>query len=858
MAKRALLIANSEYEDEHFAPLPAAAADASALAEVLADPAIGEFSVDQQVNVDQRTAMRSVESFFASARPDDLLLLHVSLHGWKDLRNRLYFVARDTERAYLGATAIPAEFVSDHMGQSRCRQIVLLLDCCYSGAFAANMLRRAVEPPAVDVAEPFAGTGRVVVTASTALQFAHEGEQDVLSSMVETQPSVFTSAVVEGLRGGAADLDGDGLVSVDELYDYVHEQVRRRVPAQTPTMSVDSVQGTIHLAYSPRNPDSDLIGELRGAVGAPQSWKRIGALHLLERLLGSVRESTREAATKALLTLAADADPEVGHKARQLWFARGLGELPRVARAPRPTQRADDPASLAFGIDFGTTNSSIGVMEAGEVRLIPNAEGSVVTPSVVALTAAGPLVGEAAKRQAVTNPEHTVRSVKLRLGTDWGIEHGGRRYSAEQIAALILGRLRADAEAYVGVPMNGAILTVPAYFTLVQRHALAEAAELAGIRALRIINEPTAAAMTYGLNLGDQEQTVLMFDLGGGTFDVSLLEVTHGVCEVRATAGDNRLGGDDWDQALIDHLIGLARRQHGVELGHDVLVLQRLKEAAEAAKIDLTSASVAEVRLPYLTTGPAGPVHLDATVTRREFEALTRPVLERCGPHITRVIKDAGVTLADVDHVILVGGSTRMPAIGRYVRGLTGGKEPYRGLIPEGVVTGATLEAGVLRGAVRDILLLDVTPLTLGIQTSGGIFTKLVERNTTIPTLRTEIFTTSRDNQRTATIHVLEGEHESPDRNKTLGVMELTALPDAAGREPQIEIAFDIDANGTLAVSAQDLGSKRTVSLTIDRTAVKEATRHLQSPRWPTMVDSLVAVQPGPPPDIPAPPARAT
>ena len=858
MAKRALLIANSEYEDDHFAPLPAAAADASALAEVLADPAIGEFSVDQRINVDQRTAMRSVESFFASAKPDDLLLLHVSLHGWKDLQNRLYFVARDTERAYLSATAIPAAFVSDHMGQSRCRQIVLLLDCCYSGAFAANLLRRAAEPPAVDVAAPFAGSGRVVVTASTALQFAHEGERDVLSSMVEAQPSVFTSAVVDGLRGGAADLDGDGLVSVDELYDYVHEQVRRRVPAQTPTMSVDSVQGTIHLAYSPRNPDSDLIGEMRGAVAAPQSWKRIGALHLLERLLGSVREPTRDAATKALLALVADADPEVGRKARQLWSARGLGELPHVARAARPSPRTDDAAGLAIGIDFGTTNSSIGLMEAGEVRLIPNAEGSVVTPSVVALTAAGPLVGEAAKRQAVTNPRYTVRSVKLRLGTDWSIEHGGRRYSAEQIAALILGRLRADAEAYVGGPLNGAILTVPAYFTLVQRHALAEAAELAGIRALRILNEPTAAAMTYGLNLQDQEQTVLMFDLGGGTFDVSLLEVAHGVCEVKATAGDNQLGGDDWDQALVDQLIGLARRQHGVEVGHDVLVLQRLKEAAEAAKIDLTSASVAEVRLPYLTTGPAGPVHLDATVTRGEFEALTRPVLERCGPHITRVIKDAGLTLADVDHVILVGGSTRMPAIGRYVRRLTGGKEPYRGLIPEGVVTGATLEAGVLRGAVRDILLLDVTPLSIGIQTSGRIFTKLVERNTTIPTVRTEVFTTSRDNQRTVTIHVLEGEDESPDRNRTLGVLELTDLPAAPAREPRIAVSFDIDANGTLAVSAEDLGTQRTVSLTIDRTAVESAARSLRSSRWPTLLDDLLAVRPGPPPPPAPTPTRTS
>jgi molecular chaperone DnaK len=560
--------------------------------------------------------MRALEGFFASAKPDDLLLLHLSLHGWKDLRNRLHFVVRDTERGYLGSTAISAGFVGDRVTHSRSRQVVVLLDCCYSGAFTADMLRRAAGPPQVDVAEPFAGTGRVVLTASTALQFAHEGEPEVRSSWAAAQPSVFTAAVVEGLRDGSADLDGDGYVSAGELYDYVYDRVRQRVPGQTPTLSVDSAQAVIYLARSPRVVDGDLLAEMKAAVAERQAWRRIGALHLVERLLGSVREPTREAAREALLGLTRDADQEVALRARELWYGRGLGDIPTHGPARRVRQPRGTSSRPVVGIDFGTTNSAVGLLEGGDVRLVPNAEGALITPSLVAVTADGEtLVGAAAKRQAVTNPEYTVRSVKLKLGTGWSIERGGIRYTAEGIAAIILSRLHSDAKAYLGCDIYGAVLTVPAYFDQVQRQALFEAAEIAGIPVRRIVNEPTAAAITYGLNR-ENEQTVLMFDLGGGTFDVSLLEIAEGVCEVRATAGDNHLGGDDWDQKIIDHLVHTVGTQHGVDIRHEAMALQRLKEAAEAAKIDLSSSTTTDIHLPYLAGTRDGPVHLDLTLAR--------------------------------------------------------------------------------------------------------------------------------------------------------------------------------------------------------------------------------------------------
>ncbi|MEO3751217.1 Hsp70 family protein [Streptomyces sp. B6B3] len=855
MAKRALIIANSRYDDAHFATLPAATADAAELAKVLGDPDIGGFAVDALVDVEQRTASRALESFFSHAKPDDLLLLHLSLHGWKDLRARLHFVMRDTERDFPGATAVSADVVGNWMSESRSRSIVVLLDCCYSGAFAMNARRRDGGTPTVDVAEPFAGNGRVVLTASTALQYAHEREreQEVRYSRAPAEPSVFTSAVVHGLRDGSADLDGDGLVSVDELYVYVHERVRERVAGQTPTLSVDSGQGTIYVARSPRHGDVDRLVEMRAAVLDTQAWKRIGSLHLVEQLLGSVREATRDAARAALLGLIADEDREVARHARELWQRRGLGDIPtaRASRPSRPAGRRPDAAGRPIvGIDFGTTNSAIGVYEGEDVRLIPNAEGALSTPSLVAITADGTvLVGTTAKRQAIANPDYTARAVKLRLGTDWSITRGAVRLTAEDVARLILARLREDAEAYLGGPLRGAVLTVPANFGLDQRAALVRAGEAAGLSIARMVNEPTAAAVTYGLGR-DDESTVLIFDLGGGTLDVSLLEISDGVVEVKATAGDNHLGGDDWDRRIVAHMIERVRHRHGVDLAGDVAALQRLQEAAEAAKIDLSATRLTSLRLPYLASGPNGPLHLDEYLTREQFEESTRSLLKRCRRPVEQAVSDAGLTLSAIDRVILTGGATRMPAVGELVRQLTGGREPYRGLIPEGVVTGAALQAGVLSGTMKDVFLLDVCSASIGVEVREGINAKLIERNTSIPSKRTEIFTTHSDHQSRLVLHFVEGERELAVHNRSVAVLELT-LPPAPEGVPRIEVTAEFDANGILYVAARDLGTGNEVGTTVSHATAEKADALVRSPRWADL-RALVPAPPEPPPE-PAP-----
>ena len=468
----------------------------------------------------------------------------------------------------------------------------------------------------------------------------------------------------------------------------------------------------------------------------------------------------------------------------------------------------------AVGIDLGTTNSVVAVLEGGEPTVIANAEGNRTTPSIVAFKSEEVLVGELAKRQAITNPDNTVRSIKRHIGTNWKQNFEGKDYTPQEISARILQKLKRDAESYLGDDVTDAVITVPAYFNDAERQATKEAGQIAGLNVLRIINEPTAASLSYGLE-NNEDQKILVFDLGGGTFDVSILEISEGVFEVKSTSGDSKLGGDDWDQRVMDWLINKFKSSTGIDLSNDKMAIQRVQEGAEKAKIELSSTSETEINLPFITANDAGPQHLLEKLSRSEFEKITADLVERTKEPVEKALSDASMQFTDIDHVILVGGSTRMPSVQQLVKSLTG-KDPHKGVNPDEVVaSGAAIQAGVLKGDVKDVLLLDVTPLTLGVETKGGIMTKMIERNTTIPTKRSEVFSTAENNQTQVEIHILQGEREMASGNKSLGRFTLTDIPAAMAGTPQIEVTFDIDANGIVNVNAKDLGTGKEQAITI-------------------------------------------
>jgi molecular chaperone DnaK len=810
---RAVLIGVARYRDDHLHDLLGALGNVQDLADRLGDERTGSFRRDSVTTVpDPEHAGLLGEMVAAEARlAQDTFLVYYAGHGLLDAQGRLYLGLTTTNSESVYYSAMPFDFIRQAFLNSPARNRILILDCCFSGrAIEAMSDRESVVSGQIEI------SGVYTLTSAPANQpaIAPDGARH----------TAFTGELLRLLNHGVA--TGSELITLEQIYIHLLAALTAGGLPKPQRRGT----GTSDLLALARNP----------AWNAPSTEDERGTLPVnVMRLLEDHDQRIRRGAVDLLAVLADD--PNYADQAfttlthltdddsRMVSAAAqaALRNLEAAKQAARREPKAGPPlaepavaptSSLSVGISFGTTNSAISVLRHGKPIVVPNAEGQRTTPSVVSFARNGDvLVGESARRAAVTNVDRTVRSVKHHLGTSWRLRIDEKTYTAQEIAARVLMKIKRDAEAFLGQAITDVVATVPAHFGDAQRLATLEAGRIAGLNIRRILNEPTAAALSYGLTRGEPEHTIIVFDLGGGTFDVSLIEIGDGVVEVRATSGDTTLGGEQFDRRIVDWLVQRFKAATGVDLSRDPAATQRLMDAAEKAKIELSSINAATISLPYISADNAGnPLFLDETLSRAEFQRITADLLDRTRPLFRRVIEDAEVSIGDIDHVVLAGGATRMPAVAELVRQLTGGKEPYRGLDrDEAVAMGAALQAGVMMGEIKDVLPLDVTPLSLGIETKGGVFTKLIERNTTLPCKRTEVFTTADDNQPSVLIHVFQGEREIAVHNKKLGEFELRGIAPAPRGVPQIEVTFDIDQSGIVHVHAKDLGTGKEQSITI-------------------------------------------